>query len=90
MRLIFQEDITYEATQDEVVTALGVWADYWDRDEGGSDYEGMKAVLDVLLTTRIDSERAEAWDEGAESAYYSPDIRGLVDYPDNPYRRAES
>lgn len=30
--------------------------------------------------------RAQAWDEGAESAYFDPSIRGQVNYPDNPYR----
>ena len=30
--------------------------------------------------------RAEAWEEGAESAFYDPEIRDLVDYPENPYR----
>lgn len=29
--------------------------------------------------------RALAWEEGAESAFYEPEIRGQVDYPDNPY-----
>lgn len=28
-----------------------------------------------------------AWQEGAEAAFYNPEIRGYVDYPDeNPYR----
>ena len=29
--------------------------------------------------------KAQAWEEGAESAFYEPEIRGQVDYPDNPY-----
>ena len=33
--------------------------------------------------------RAEAWQEGAESAFYDPEIRDLVDYPENPYRNNE-
>ena len=33
--------------------------------------------------------RAEAWQEGAESAFYDPEIRDLVDYPENPYRPNE-
>ena len=32
-----------------------------------------------------------AWLEGADSAFYNPEIRGYVDYPDeNPYRREET
>ena len=35
----------------------------------------------------LDSIKAEAWREGAESAFYNPEIRGFVDYPEeNPYR----
>lgn len=30
---------------------------------------------------------ARVWREGAESAYYNPEIRGMVDYPENPYAR---
>lgn len=31
----------------------------------------------------------KAGGEGAEAAFYNPEIRGLVDYPDdNPYRKA--
>lgn len=36
------------------------------------------------------SVKAEAWDEGAESAYYDPEIRDQVNYPDNPYREQET
>ena len=32
------------------------------------------------------SVKAEAWEQGADSAYYDPEIRGQVNYPDNPYR----
>lgn len=28
---------------------------------------------------------ARVWREGAESAFYDPEVRDLVDYPDNPY-----
>lgn len=33
------------------------------------------------------AEKANAWEKGAESAFYNPEIRGFVDYPDNPYRK---
>ena len=33
----------------------------------------------------------KAWLEGADSAFYNPEIRGYVDYPDeNTYRREET
>ena len=36
----------------------------------------------------LNSIKAEAWEEGAESAFYNPEIRGFVEYPEeNPYRR---
>lgn len=31
------------------------------------------------------AELAKAWERGAESAFFSPDHRGQVSYPDNPY-----
>ena len=34
--------------------------------------------------------KAEAWEEGAESAFYNPEILGLVDYPENPYRKEQA
>lgn len=33
------------------------------------------------------AEKATAWEKGAESAFFSWDIRGFVDYPENPYRK---
>lgn len=56
--------------------------DYGDVDETRRRVE--EAVEGV--TERLNEIRAEAWDEGAESAFYDPEIRGLVDYPENPYR----
>ena len=36
----------------------------------------------------LNSIKAEVWREGAESAFYNPEIRGFVEYPEeNPYRR---
>lgn len=44
--------------------------------------------FDRWYAEEIRKAKEEAWFEGAESAFYNPEIRGLVDYPDkNPYRK---
>lgn len=43
------------------------------------------AEFDTWLATV----KAEAWEQGADSAYYDPEIRGQVNYPDNPYRKEQ-
>ena len=45
---------------------------------------GCPADLDAMRLIR--AIKALAWEEGAESAFYEPEIRGQVDYPDNPYK----
>lgn len=53
--------------------------------------EGNCVGILALRTAEFDrwlaSVKAEAWDEGAESAYYDPEYRDQVNYPDNPYRK---
>ena len=49
--------------------------------DGSMEYNSEQAEFFAWLN-RI---RALAWEEGAESAFYEPEIRGQVDYPDNPY-----
>ena len=54
--------------------------------EGTPSWERAGEDFDAWLR----SVQAEAWREGAESAFYDPYIRGFVDYPDvNPYERVE-
>ena len=53
-----------------------------------SDAAMLRDAADALeaQTKMIRTAKAEAWREGAESAFFDPDIRGYVDYPNNPYK----
>ena len=49
----------------------------------GDHTHGCEAAITAMRLIR--AIKAQAWEEGAESAFYEPEIRGQVDYPDNPY-----
>ena len=54
-------------------------------------YGAPREEFDQWLAEVERAAAAKAWDEGADSAFYNPEIRGFVDYPDeNPYRREET
>lgn len=46
---------------------------------------GIDASFAEYIMPLVKRAQAEAWAEGAESGFYNPEIRGFVDYPDNPY-----
>lgn len=74
--------MTYKPITESV---RGIYADRVEHILGLSR-EQIRAEFDAWLN----EVKAEAWEEGAESAFYNPEIRDLVDYPDeNPYRKAE-
>lgn len=55
----------------------------WATGEKALDLTGFSHEFDRWLN-RV---KAKAWYEGAESAYYDPDYRDQVNYPENPYRK---
>lgn len=50
----------------------------------GHDFDS--AIATAEFDRWLNVEKAKAWEKGAESAFFSWDIRGFVDYPENPYR----
>ena len=65
-------------------TAKNAWCHYLT----GTSRTRMDAAreFDTEMADMIRTAKAEAWREGAESAFFDPDIRGYVDYPNNPYK----
>lgn len=52
----------------------------------GMDFSEFRDKLVAAVEPLLNRAKTEAWDEGAESAYYDPEYRDQVNYPDNPYR----
>lgn len=85
---------TYVPTTDEVETGFHEFASWLETKYPG-EYEQAPEFADWREAMHgfrrwLNEVKAEAWEEGAESAFYNPEIRDLVDYPDeNPYRKDE-
>lgn len=79
----------YTPTTDEAFDAtLYTWLDWKCTFENESD---ARAARDRMIAEVERAAAEKAWLGGAESAFYNPEIRGYVDYPDeNPYRREET
>ena len=56
----------------------------WDL-ETGSVRSSYLIDARVQADAVADMIAAVAWQQGADSAFYEPEIRGYVDYPENPY-----
>ena len=63
--------------EDQLIDA---YADLMCPDLDGDHTHGCEAARRLIRVIK-----AQAWEEGAESAFYEPEIRGQVDYPNNPY-----
>ena len=78
----------YTPSVEGIRAVLVYLSKYKARDQGDVDLVVVESETIEQFERMIAGVRAKAWEEGAESAFYNPEIRGLVDYPDeNPYRR---
>lgn len=86
----------YVPTTDEIETAFHEFASELESESPGeyeqapefSDWREAMHGFRRWHAEEIRKAKEKAWFEGAESAFYNPEIRGLVDYPDkNPYRK---
>ena len=77
----------YTPTTEEVRSLYesGAWL-MTDRAPNKFDQKRYEGMFPGEFDRWLNEIRAEAWEEGAESAFYDPEIRDLVDYPENPYR----
>ena len=66
--------------EDQLIDA---YADMRCPDPDGDHTNGCEAANTARRLIR--AIKSQVWEEGAESAFYEPEIRGQVDYPDNPY-----
>ena len=73
----------YTPTTGEVREAVNEWV--WSRRMWRPELSPSDGMEFDRWLAKHDAEKA--WDEGADSAFYNPEIRGYVDYPDdNPYK----
>lgn len=65
------------------------WHEYQEMPDQGYSHRGfLEDAVNAGLTEHTRQAQETAWNQGAESAFYNPEIRGLVDYPDtNPYEK---